>query len=144
MIREHLSKYRKLMPSLALLFHLIDLADRKQANGISTDNALKACAICDYLESHARRIYGLVTDIETLAAATLAKKIKSNKLKDGFSQRDVYRQKGLLKKKQHVKAACDELIELGWLREVITPPAKGQKEKITYLINPKINRGNHE
>jgi len=29
-------------------------------------------------------------------------------------------------------------VELGWLREVKTSPAQGQKIKISYQINPKI------
>jgi putative DNA primase/helicase len=143
LLLEHLSKYRKLMPALALILHVIDLADGKQSDGISVENAERACALCEYFESHARRIYALVTDIDTLAAAILAKKIEDGKLRDGFTSRDVYRQKGFLKDREIAKIACDELLESGWLREVEKSVAKGQKRKISYLINPKINRGSH-
>ncbi len=139
-ILEHLSKYKKLMPALALLFYLIDLADGEQRKSISIDHVQMAAAWCEYLESHARRIYGLVVDIETQAAAALAKKIMGNKLKNGFTVRDVYRQKGILKKKDIAQAACDELVDAGWLRKFVRPPAKGQKEVITYLINPKVKQ----
>lgn len=137
-ILEHLSKYKKLMPALALLFHLIDLADGEQRKTISIDHVQMAAAWCEYLESHARRIYGLVIDIEIQAAAALAKKIQNNKFKDGFTVRDVYRQKGFLKKKDVAQAACEELVDAGWLKRIVIPPAKGQKEVITYSINPKI------
>lgn len=140
-VLEHLAKYKKLMPALAVLFHLIELADGKKNKSISVDHVQMAAAWCEYLESHARRIYGLVIDIESQAVAVLAKKIQDEKLKDGFTVRDVYRQKGLLKKKEIAQAACDELIDAGWLRKMVKPPAKGQKEVTTYLINPKIKIG---
>jgi hypothetical protein len=144
LLLEHLSKYRKLMPALALLFHLIDLADGKKSSGVSISNAARACGWCEYLEAHARRIYALVTDIDVLAASILAKKIIDEKLKNGFTLRDVYRQKGFLKDREIAKSACAELIELGWLREVKTPPAQGQKIKISYQVNPKIKGGHYE
>lgn len=144
LLLEHLSKYRKLMPAIALLFHLIDLADGKQVKSISVDNAARACALCEYLEAHARRVYALVTDIDTLAASILASKISNGKLKNGFTIRDVYRQKGFLKDRKIAKSACNELVELGWLREVETPPAKGKKIKISYLVNPRLIGNHHE
>ena len=61
-IIQHLSKYRSLMPSLSLIFHLINIADGKKENDISLDVTQKAAACCAYLESHARRIYGMVLD----------------------------------------------------------------------------------
>jgi len=135
-ILEHLNKYRSLMPSLALIDHLINIADGTASGPVSLESAGKAAAWCDYLESHARRIYGLVGSVGQRAAAELAKKIKAKKLKDGFSLRDVYRNGWhLLTSKEAVKAACDELVEAGWLREVIP---KDNKKIIAYIINPKI------
>src|SRR5262245_7616938 len=68
-INEHLGKYRSLMPSLALLFHLIDLASGVSTSPrISLTSTRKAAAFCDYLESHARGIYGQVMDIDIEAA----------------------------------------------------------------------------
>lgn len=59
-IVEHLSKYRSLMPSLALIDHIIKVADLKKAQGgVSLESAQKAAAWCDFLEAHARRIYGM-------------------------------------------------------------------------------------
>ncbi len=50
------------MPSLALIFHIVDIADGKKEQGITLSSAQKAALWCDYLESHARRIYGMVLD----------------------------------------------------------------------------------
>jgi hypothetical protein len=133
---EHLNKYRSLMPSIALIDHLVNVADGRASGDISVESAIKAAAWCDYLESHARRIYGLLGDISQRAAAELAKKLKSQKLKNGFTLRDVYRNCWhLLGSKESAKAACDELVEAGWLKEQIL---EGSKKRTIYLINPKI------
>jgi hypothetical protein len=59
-IVEHLSKYRSLMPSIALIDHIISTADSKKPLGdVSLESAEKAAAWCAYLEAHARRIYGM-------------------------------------------------------------------------------------
>ena len=60
---EHLAKFRSLMPSLALIFHLIEVADGTAAGAVTLRSAQQAAQWCDYLETHARRIYGLVNDI---------------------------------------------------------------------------------
>lgn len=58
-ILQHLSKYRSLMPSLSLIFHLIRVADKTGGGDVSLEAAAQAAAWCEYLESHARRIYGM-------------------------------------------------------------------------------------
>ena len=137
-ILEHLNKYRSLMPSLALIDHLVNVADGKPGGPVPLESAMKAAGWCDYLESHARRIYALAGDVRQKSAVELAKKLKSRKLEDGFTLRDVYRNGWhLLGDKESVKAACDEMVDLGWLREV-SVPIEGRQPKNTYIINPKI------
>lgn len=137
-MQEHLSKYRKLMPALALIFHLIDVADSGESGPVSLGAAERAAGFCDYLESHARRIYGLIADATQQSTARLAEKISAGELADGFTARDVYR-RGWHGLTDHeiVRLACNELVEMGWLREKITPPAFGQKSKTEYVVNPK-------
>jgi len=134
-IEEHLTKYRSLMPSLALLFHSIDIADGTAIGQVTERAAIMAAEWCDYLESHSRRIYGLLGDVSTRAAAELAKRLKKGMLPDGFTLRDVYRKGWHLLDRELAREACCELIEAGWLRETISE--KG-KTKMTYSINPKI------
>lgn len=135
---EHLSKYRSLMPSLALIFHLVSIAGGQATGEVTQEAAGTAAAWCDYLESHARRVYALVGDISAKAAAELAKKIKKRALKDSFTVRDVYR-KGwhLLDRRELVQDACNELVEAGWLREGVED-IPGRQPKTVYYINPKI------
>jgi hypothetical protein len=138
-VLEHLGKYRSLMPALALVFHLVEIADGAPAGPVSAANANLAAAWCEYLESHARRIYGLVTNITAQAAARLSLKLLQGALPSVFTARDVYRKEwGLLDDRQVIENACDELASLGWLRERVTPTAPGQRGKTEYVTNPKV------
>lgn len=139
LILEHLGKYRSLMPTLALIFHLIDVVDSGTPDHVSSEAAEKAVAWCKYLETHARRVYGLVADVGQQAALKLAEKIRDRKLIDGFTVRDIYRQNWtMLNDKDIAKEACNELLEAGWLKKEETKSSFGQKGKEEYFINPKI------
>lgn len=136
---EHLGKYRSLMPALSLLFHVCALADGHPVGQVSEEAAKLAAAWCDYLESHARRIYGLITNLTAQAAARLALKLQQGALPARFTVRDVYRKDwGLLDDRQVIENACEELISLGWLRDHHTPSSFGQRGKTEYLVNPKV------
>jgi DNA primase len=140
LILEHLGKYRSLMPTLALIFHLIDVVDGATGKTISLQAAKSAVAFCGYLESHARRVYGLVGDIKQKSAAILAEKIKQGKLQGGFTYRDIYRQNwNLLNTKELAKAACNELIDAGWLKtEPQVKEGVGRPALPAHHINPKV------
>ena len=54
-----------LMPSLALIFHLIDMASgRKPVGVVSEQTAKLSDQWCGYLDSHARRIYAMTESPE--------------------------------------------------------------------------------
>jgi hypothetical protein len=135
---EHLAKYRSLMPSLSLIFHMLDIAEGKPGGSITEQAALMAAAWCEFLELHARRIYAIAGDTSIKATVNLAKKIKDQKVSDGFTIRDVY-PKGwtLLDTKEKVDAACRELVEANWIKpdQVEIP---GRQAKKVYRVNPKI------
>ena len=139
-VQEHLGKYRSLMPSLALIFHLLDVADGKSSGNVSLRSAQLSAAWCDYLESHARRIYHMAGDITLRAAGNLTDKIKKGKLDDGFTARNV-RQKNwsMLTEMDVIKGALSELVEANWLRKEDISPSTGGKTKTIYWINKKIN-----
>jgi putative DNA primase/helicase len=77
---SHLAKYRSLLPSLALLFHLIDGVDTGRRGPVSRVAAAQAAAWCEYLAAHARRLYGAVTDAARVAAALLATRLSHGRL----------------------------------------------------------------
>jgi len=138
-IESHLSKYRSLIPSLALLHHLADEPD----GGPVTQTALaRALQWASYLESHARRMYGSVSSASTPAAKTLVRRIKAGDVKDGFSLRDVYRNSWSgLSDRETVTNAVELLVDLDWLHEEreLTPGRTATR----YRINPRVLKEGH-
>lgn len=131
-IESHFAKYRKLIPSLALIFHLGKL----RTGPVDDEALLRALAWADYLETHAARLYASVELSTVVAARVLARKLRAGVLTTGFGVRDVYR-KGWahLTERQDVHSACDLLCDLGWLYEV-ERHTQGRPATI-YLVNPR-------
>jgi hypothetical protein len=146
-MKEHLSKYRSLLPSLALLIFLVEQADKQDASS-STPSRIPLRAVtqaigwCEYLEKHARRVYGLGRDFRIQAAIALARKIRRGDVKDGFSTRDVYRNGWSgLSDPEVVGLACAELEAAGWLRMQRPRKTGGRPAARTYEINPRLRPG---
>ena len=137
-MQSHLSKYRKLVPALALV---IALADRETE--VSDRSLLKALAWADYLQSHAARTYAAGTGPSTEAAAALLAKIRNGSVQDGFKPADVYL-KGWshLATREAVNDAATLLCDLQCIRRNETKPGNaGGRPSVTYTVNPKILRG---
>ncbi|CAG9194533.1 conserved hypothetical protein [Paraburkholderia tropica] len=130
-MESHLAKYRKLVPSLALVLHLAN-----GGIGPVTDYAMnQALAWAAYLRSHAERAYGSVLVAEVSGAKALLRRIKAGDLTDGFTARDVYRnQWSGLENREAATKAIGVLIEYGYL----LPEAAetGGRAKTTYRIHP--------
>ncbi|MGD9107588.1 MAG: YfjI family protein [Gammaproteobacteria bacterium] len=139
-VMEHLGKYRSLIPSIALIFHVISNIDNINVKTkINIDTLQQAELFSNYLEKHARRIYGLMENISIKGAASLAEKIKKREIKDKFTLRDIYRKNWrFLKDKCLAKNAVDELIDANWLKKETTQGGHQQKPKEFFIINPRI------
>src|SRR5262249_1273938 len=115
-IRQHLAKYDKLFPAIALILHLVDCAAGARGS-VSKTAASRAAGWCEYLESHARRCYGLLKDDGLRSAQALASKLTRNTLQDGFTLRDVRRnQWRSLTTDDEIQAALDWLEDEEWVR----------------------------
>lgn len=140
-IAQHLAKYDKLFPALALILHLVECAASGRRGPVTMESALRAAAWCDFLEAHARRCYGLLLDEGFRSAKALADKVRHGCLTDGFTARDVRRnQWSSLKKGEAVEAALEWLEDEGWLRSEQTGgdgPGTGRRTR-RYFINPKV------
>lgn len=116
-IESHLTKYRSFMPSLALIFHLVDMADGKAIGQVSEQAAVMASTWCDYLESHAGRVYGgsLAPGMES--AREIIKHIRRGEVKDGDTVRSIYRGRewSRLTTPEEVRAGLGVLEEYDWL-----------------------------
>jgi putative DNA primase/helicase len=135
---QHLSKFPKLLPSLALINCVIRVADTGVPSSVSLDDVKLAFDFCTYLEGHARRVYSIAEQKNFYKAKTLLQKLKEGKLDDGFTLRIVYKKcwSGLDYPKT-AEAALDILIDRGWLREEDVPSsARGGAPTIRYRIHP--------
>jgi hypothetical protein len=109
---------------------------------IPQQHARQAAEWCEYLESHARRIYSGIVTPQLRAAQELAGKIKSRKVgADGFfSCRGVYL-KGWsgLDSPEAVKLAVEILKDAGWIRPVGSEPGpSGGRPSDRYAVNPRV------
>jgi hypothetical protein len=140
-VHQHLAKFDKLFPALALIFHLVDCIANGVCGPVTKEAALRAAAWCEYLESHARRCYGLLKDDGLRAAQALAAKLERGELEDGFTLRDVRRnQWRSLTTDDAIQAAFDWLEDEDWLRAESTGgtgPGSGRRTT-RYRINPAI------
>ena len=144
-LTSHLSKYRSLMPSLALLFELADAAaDQREPACVSLEHAWQAANYCDYLESHAHRLYSCIVTPQFRAAQVLSEKIKQKKVgaEGVFAIRDVYL-KGWtgLDTPETAKGAANILEDAGWIRAIESespdPLGRGRPAN-RYSINPRV------
>lgn len=111
-LESHLAKYRKLVPSLALVIHLADLG----TGPVSHAATLKALAWSEYLESHAIRAYASVTAPEVGAAKAILRRIEKGDLANFFTARDIYRNGwAQLSDSQRVHEALNLLVDYGHL-----------------------------
>ncbi len=135
---SHLAKYRGLMPSLALLFALAD----DSTGTVSLQHANQAGAWCDYLESHARRIYSMIISAERQAAAELGRRLAAGwkSIEGIFTVRDVYQNdwRGLTTP-EGVRRALAILEDAGWVRLLsLENKANGGRPSELYAINPRV------
>lgn len=134
-IRSHLSKYKKLVPALALLFSIAD----DEVTAIGVKHLRMALQWAQYLESHMRRIYSLVESRSKKAARTLARHLQTT-LPQTFSVRELYKAgwQGL-SDKDVVRGALAVLEDYGWVRKMKTQAsAEGGRPSETYTLNPKV------
>ncbi|MDB5242618.1 MAG: hypothetical protein JWP57_3243 [Spirosoma sp.] len=147
LLLEHFTKYRSLMPSLALVFHVVNCAarDTPAPRGakkllVSVDAVKMAVRWCDYLQSHARRIYGLLDSMPAVGAKELLSHLKKGDLPDRFKVWEL-RRKGwsYLTSAEQIESALAVLTDHNWLRqEQPTAPFTGRTPDPIYRIHPTI------
>jgi hypothetical protein len=134
-LEGHLAKYRTSVPALALINHLAD----RGSGPVNQKATLKALAFADYLESHARRVYGASSEMERTAAKAILARIRNGNLSTGFTARDIHqRDWSNLTDRNHVQAGLDLLVELHYLAASTAGTGeRGGRPKVTYIINPR-------
>lgn len=135
---SHLSKYRSLMPSLALIFHLVNLADGQTNRvAVSLEAAKLAASWCDYLEQHAHRIYAEETNAAVFAAHALLAKIEEGVVKHSSSPRELYRPQWSGLATTEVVLAALEMLEQHNVLRVQRMETKGKPAQVV-LLHPTL------
>jgi putative DNA primase/helicase len=137
----HLSKFRSLMPSLALWTHIVHRHAEASLGPVPLAAASAAAAWCDLLEAHARRIYHSAMEGTVDDAARLAERIQES-LPNPFTCRLVA-QKGWtgLGTIDEARRAVGILEDRGWVKVVEIPSpdpmGRGRPAELVW-INPKL------
>lgn len=109
-----LSKFKHHVPALALALHVIDGG----TGPVALAPTLRALALADYFDSHARRLYGSGQRAAVKAARAVLDRLRTGQLPDPFTARDVYRNAwAALNDRATVADALDLLAAHGWLSE---------------------------
>ena len=142
LLNEHFSKHRKLVPALAMIFHIIAVADGEKPSGVSLEATRMAVLWEEYLQKHARRIYGLVIGTSHISTIALLERIVDGSLRDGFTAHDVMQKRWTgFKHLIQVEKVCKVLEDHGWLRIANQPPSPtGGRPTTRYRINPKAKK----
>ncbi len=130
-LEAHLAKYRSLAPSLALLFHL---ADNPNGGPVGKPSLLQALAWCEYLETHARRIFAPALAPDLFAASELDRRLLS--LPDPFTARDIYQKGWRGLDREGTSAAVRMLEDYGRIRGEMTDGAG--RPTVLYRVNPAL------
>lgn len=129
----HLAKFRSLIPSVALLCHLAD----NDSGPVTVGSLERSLRWGQYLETHAKKLYGLVLEPEVDNVDALVDKVKSRHIESPFTLRDVYGKCwAMLDTRDKVMDATAVLENAKWLKKVVesTPG----RPKVSFQINPKI------
>ena len=130
----HISKFRSLVPSIALLFHLAGPNARED----EVDAVESAIRWAEYLETHAARVYD-IAEPAPIAAVSLAQKIIDRQIDDGFSEADVRRKNWSgLTTANSVADAIAILVDSNWIRDYIPERVGPGRTTVRYRVNPKV------
>jgi hypothetical protein len=139
MMATHLSKYRSLMPSLALIFHLVDSYDRPAFGPVSLLAAMSAAAWCELLEAHIERTYHAAMEGDPDVAIRLGERLKDS-LPNPFTCRQVAH-KGWsgLATVDEARRAVGILEDRNWVKVVEVPSTeRGGRPGELIWVHPKV------
>jgi len=136
---SHIAKYRSLMPSLALIFHLMDVVTGHAEGGVSLGASALAADWCDYLKAHARKLYSSELQPNVTAAYRILEKIRLGDIGNGSPIRDIYRNhwSGISTAEQ-VHGGLEVLARHNWIR-IEQQETGGRPTDLLYLHPTLLN-----
>lgn len=115
----HMIKAQKTWSAICLVCHLVDwvTGQAEDGAGIGLGPLEKAIGWIDYLESHARRIYGCGVEKDRSGLSVMAAKLRAGELPDGFTPREVVKKHWAgLSDPDSLEAVLRHLHAAGWIR----------------------------
>lgn len=135
-LESHIAKYRKLVPSLALIHHLAGFGD----GPVGEESVETALGWAEYLESHAHRVYQAGAASAVDGANVILRALRGGRLDPQFSERDIALKNWatLGDDRERIRQALTLLEECDWLRSVDVPAGpQGGRPTTRYIANPK-------
>jgi len=134
-MESHLLKYEKLIPSLALIFTLIDNPNKEKK--IAKTELVRALAWEQYLRTHAERIYHSANTPSVSGSKRILAEIVKGSVQDGFTAREIANKNWSgLNRVEAVNHALELLLDHGYLQCVTTKSPEGGRTSTKYIINP--------
>lgn len=135
----HLATHRQLLPALALIFHLVEVAEGDgQLRPVTAPATLLAARWCDYLATHAGRLYGTAEAAHVEGARVLLSRLVAGEVASPFKVRDIYRRHWTrLSTPEVAQAAVRVLEQHAYLAATPLPTTeRGGKPTRLYHLNP--------
>ena len=136
----HLSKYPKLMPSLALIFHMVlYFSGESKKTEVSLEAAQSAVAITETLLLHAKKIYALGSQTNSTLDSFLAK-IRSGDIRGEFTISELAK-RGLsgLTNRDLIKAVIETLVEHRYLFKLPREQSTiGGRPTDYFIVHPEL------
>ena len=138
----HLAKYRSLFGKVALISHLVAVADGAPAGPVSLEAAWLAIQWTEFLEAHARKVYAEELAGGLAPALALAAKLRAGKVTDGVAVRSIAERDWTgLRSSGSVFAGAEILEGLGWLRVEDTGTGdKGGRPSTVLRLHPDFRK----
>jgi putative DNA primase/helicase len=142
-VEAHFLKYRSLFASLALIFEVLRYVSHRDEGrdkgAVGAISAARAAAWCEYLESHAMRLYHPALMAPVMAAVALLDHIEAGDVNHGMKTRDIWR-KGWqgLATADDLRRAVEVLEEHGWARRETVKPAGGGRPSEQLHVHPSL------
>lgn len=132
---NHITKYRKMVPAVALL---IELAESPDANEVVEESIVKAIRWANYLITHAKRIYG-IQDKDTLIAQSIIEK-RDKLVKQSFSPSEIVQKNWSgLNNTEDVKRGISVLVKNNYLIKLVGSTSKsGGRPSDRYRWNSQL------
>lgn len=133
---NHLMKYSKLIPALALIFHLVEDTSESNISEKSVDFALWWAS---YLETHANRVY---TCADSSSSYELAQKLLLHPHLKKFTKRDIEQKDWANLKGASLQKSLEGLEWAGWISSQKSESGIPGRPTINYTVNPKVYLNN--